>query len=234
MRYHRELRPLPLSGTLAIQDPPGDVMSSVFAADHPLITHHLVRLRDKETSSDEFRSLIGRLAGLLAYEATKDLAVTPTTVMTPVAQAEGSLLSQRIGIVPILRAGLGMVDPVLNFIPAAEVWHLGLYRDEETAQPVEYYQKLPEKDPVDVALVLDPMLATGGSATVAIRTLEKWGVKSVKLCAIIAAADGIAEVQKQCPDTQIYVCTIDAVLNEDKFIVPGLGDAGDRIFNTHH
>lgn len=209
-------------------------MSSVFAADHPLINHHLVKLRDKDTSPTEFRALVGRLAGLLAYEATKDLAVHPTTVTTPVAEADGHRLSQRIGIVPILRAGLGMVDPVLNFLPDAEVWHLGLYRDEATAKPVEYYQKLPKKDPVDVALVLDPMLATGGSASVAIRTLERWGVKSIKLCAMIAAADGIAEVQKQCPGTQIYVCTIDPVLNESKFIVPGLGDAGDRIFNTHH
>lgn len=209
-------------------------MSSVFAADHPLISHHLTKLRDKTTPPAEFRALIGRLAGLLAYEATKDLAVAPTKVMTPIQEADAATLSQRIGIVPILRAGLGMVDPVLNFIPNAEVWHLGLYRDEETAQPVEYYQKLPAKDPVDVALVLDPMLATGGSATVAIRTLERWGVKTIKLCAMIAAADGIETVRKECPDTQIYVCTIDPVLNENKFIVPGLGDAGDRIFNTKH
>ena len=209
-------------------------MTHLFAANHPLIDHHLVRLRDKETPPSEFRTLIGRLAGLLAYEATKDLEVVPTRVTTPVDDADGSLLSQRIGIVPILRAGLGMVDPVLNFIPDAEVWHLGLYRDEKTARPVEYYQKLPDRDPVDVALVLDPMLATGGSATVAIRTLERWGVKSIKLCSMIAAQDGIDEVQHECPGTQIYVCTIDPILNENKFIVPGLGDAGDRIFNTRH
>ena len=209
-------------------------MSAVFEADHPLINHHLARLRDKETPPAEFRALVGRLSALLAYEATKDLTVAPMKVATPVAEAAGEQLSQRIGIVPILRAGLGMVDPVLNFIPAAEVWHLGLYRDEETAEPVEYYQKLPEKDPVDVALVLDPMLATGGSATVAIRTLERWGVKTIKLCAMIAASEGIAEVQKQCPETQIYVCVIDPILNQNKFIVPGLGDAGDRIFNTFY
>ena len=136
-------------------------MSSVFAADHPLINHHLVRLRDKETSPAEFRSLVGRLAGLLAYEATKDLEVQPTKVETPIAIADGARLSKRIGIIPILRAGLGMVDPVLNFIPDAEVWHLGLYRDEATAQPVEYYQKLPESDPVDVALVLDGRIGRG-------------------------------------------------------------------------
>lgn len=208
-------------------------MSSLFAADHPLIHHHLVRLRDRRTTPAEFRNLIGRLAGLLAYEATKDLSLKPTRVETPIAVADGAELTQRIGVVPILRAGLGMVDPVLNFIPTAEVWHLGLYRDEETARPVQYYQKLPDKDPVDVALVLDPMLATGGSATVAIRTLERWGVKTIKLCAMIAAAAGIQEVQQKCPQTQIYVCTIDPILNEDKFIVPGLGDAGDRIFNTN-
>lgn len=209
-------------------------MSSVFAADHPLISYHLTQLRNKHTPPAEFRALVGRLAGLLAYEATKDLQTKVTQVETPIATTDGATLTQRIGIVPILRAGLGMVDPVLNFIPTAEVWHLGLYRDEETAQPVEYYQKLPSEDPVDVALVLDPMLATGGSATVAIRTLERWGVKTIKLCAMIAAADGIQEVQKQCPQTQIYVCTIDPILNENKFIVPGLGDAGDRIFNTRH
>ena len=209
-------------------------MAKVFAADHPLINHHLTQLRAKETPPAEFRALVSRLAGLLAYEATKDLAEVPRRVETPVDEADGAALSQRIGIVPILRAGLGMVDPILNFLPEAEVWHLGLYRDEQTAQPVEYYQKLPEEDPVDVALVLDPMLATGGSATVAIRKLERWGVKSIKLCSMIAAAAGIEEVQSQCPNTQIYVCAIDPILNENKFIVPGLGDAGDRIFNTHN
>lgn len=207
-------------------------MSNVFAADHPLIAHHLTQLRDKDTPPAEFRALIGRLAGLLAYEATKDLVTTPVAVSTPLVETEGAQLAQRIGIVPILRAGLGMVEPVLNFIPTAEVWHLGLYRDEATAQPVEYYQKLPATDPVDVALVLDPMLATGGSATVAIRTLERWGVKKIKLCSMIAAAEGVEVVRRECPDTQIYVCTIDPILNENKFIVPGLGDAGDRTFNT--
>lgn len=208
-------------------------MPEVFSADHPLIQHHLVALRDQNTSPSEFRALVGRLAALLAYEATKDLSVARTKVQTPMTEAEGLELNQRIGIVPILRAGLGMVDPVLNFIPNAEVWHLGLYRDEATAEPVEYYQKLPSTDPVDVALVLDPMLATGGSASVAIRTLRRWGVPTVKLLAMIAAADGIESVHRQFPDTQIYVCAIDPILNAHKFIEPGLGDAGDRIFNTH-
>ena len=208
-------------------------MPDIFAADHPLIQHHLLRLRDQHTPPSEFRALVGRLAALLAYEATKDLSVADATVQTPMATAQGLVLSQRIGIVPILRAGLGMVDPVLNFIPHAEVWHLGLYRDETTAQPVEYYQKLPPSRPVDVALVLDPMLATGGSATVAINTLHRWGVPTIKLLSMIAAADGIEEVRRQFPQTQIYVCAVDPILNEDKFIVPGLGDAGDRIFHTH-
>lgn len=209
-------------------------MSFVYEANHPLIRHHLSFLRDKNTPPAEFRAIVGRLAGLLAYEATKDLQVGSTTITTPLVETEGSVLTQRIGILPILRAGLGMVDPVLNFIPHAEVWHLGLYRDEETAQPVEYYQKLPETDPVDVGLVLDPMLATGGSATLAVRTLQRWGVKTIKVCSMIAAQPGIEELQRNCEDVQIYVCTIDPVLNDDKFIVPGLGDAGDRIFNTHH
>lgn len=207
-------------------------MSQVYEANHPLIRHHLTSLRDKNTSPAEFRAIIGRLSALLAYEATQDLELGSTTITTPLVQTEGARLTQRIGILPILRAGLGMVDPVLNFIPHAEVWHLGLYRDEETAQPVEYYQKLPQSDPVDVGLVLDPMLATGGSATVAVRTLERWGVKTIKVCSMIAAKPGIEELQRNCPNTQIYVCVIDPVLNDDKFIVPGLGDAGDRIFNT--
>ncbi len=209
-------------------------MPHVFTVDHPLIRHHLTSLRDKDTDSAEFRRLIGRLAVLLAYEATKDLEVTATSVQTPISDANGHLLQQRIGIVPILRAGLGMVDPVLNLIPEAEVWHLGLYRDETTAQPIEYYQKLPDRYPVDVALLLDPMLATGGSATAALSTLHAWGVPTVKLLAVIAASDGIHEVTRQYPETQIYVCVVDPTLNDQKFIVPGLGDAGDRIFRTRN
>ena len=146
----------------------------------------------------------------------------------------GHVLRQRIGLIPILRAGLGMVDPVLNLIPGAEVWHLGVYRDEATATPVEYYSRFPGTKPVDVALVLDPMLATGGSAVAALATLREWGVPHVKLLATIAAHEGIDEVIAQFPETQIYVCAIDPELNAKKYIVPGLGDAGDRIFNTQH
>ena len=172
------------------------------------------------------------LATLLAYEATQDLATAPTEVATPLAQADGERLAVRIGLVPILRAGLGMVDPVLDLIPSAEVWHLGLYRDEATAEPVEYYSKLPPSRPVDVALVVDPMLATGGSMLAALDTLKQWGVRQLKLLSILASQDGIAAVQAKFPEAQIYVCKIDPVLNEEKYIVPGLGDAGDRIFNT--
>ncbi len=207
-------------------------MSNVLEVSHPLIRHHVTQLRDKNTSPAEFRVLVNRLATLLAYEATKDLQVEPLRVQTPMAEAAGFSLNQRVGLVPILRAGLGLVDPVLNLIPSAEVWHLGLYRDEATATPVEYYRKIPDSRPVDVALILDPMLATGGSAESALKILREWGVTKVKLLSIIAARDGINHVLHQYPDTQILVCAIDAELNEQKFIVPGLGDAGDRIFNT--
>jgi uracil phosphoribosyltransferase len=199
---------------------------------HPLVLHHVTRLRDAATPPPEFRLLVHRLAVLLAYEATQDLSLEPHIVQTPLASAAGSRLRQRIGLVPILRAGLGMVDPILNLIPEAEVWHLGLYRDEATARPVKYYSKLPPDRPVDVALVLDPMLATGGSAVSALAELYDWGVKHAKLLSIIAAREGIDEVHSQYPETGIYVCAVDERLNAQKFIVPGLGDAGDRMFHT--
>src|SRR5436190_983200 len=172
--------------------------------------------------------------GIHVAAATKDLLSTPVMVQTPLAKTEGRQLAQRIGLIPILRAGLGMVDPVLELIPTAEVWHLGLYRDEETAKPVKYYSKLPPERPVDVALILDPMLATGGSAVDALTTLRDWGVKHVKLLSLIAAEEGVKRVNFEFPNSQIYVCQIDPILNDRKFIVPGLGDAGDRIFNTMH
>ena len=207
-------------------------MTGVFEVHHPLIQNHLARLRDVATDPAEFRRLISRLSVLLAYEATKDLGLKQVEVKTPLVSTSERVLNQRIGLVPILRAGLGMVDSVLNLIPTAEVFHLGMYRDEATAQPVEYYSKLPQTRPVDVALILDPMLATGGSAVAALATLQEWGVPAVKLLSVIAARDGIHEVELQFPDTQLYVCAIDPHLNEHKFIVPGLGDAGDRAFNT--
>lgn len=207
-------------------------MPHVVEVRHPLVQHHLARLRDKTTPPVEFRALIQRLTELLAYEATQDLKLCDVKVTTPLTSMTGQTLSQQIGLVPILRAGLGMADAALNLIPSAEVWHLGLYRDEATARPVEYYSKLPKTKPVDVGIVLDPMLATGGSATAALEALQEWGVPSLKLLSIIAARDGIHAVTSKLPQVQIYVCAIDPELNAHKFIVPGLGDAGDRTFNT--
>ncbi|MDC0935346.1 uracil phosphoribosyltransferase [Pirellulales bacterium] len=204
----------------------------VFEIQHPLIKRHLTWMRNANTRPSEFRNSVRRLAALMAYEATKDLPTEPVEVETPLGTAEGVKIRGRIGLVPILRAGLGMVDPVLDLLPMAEVWHLGLYRDEDTAKPVRYYDKLPAKRPVDVALITDPMLATGGSAAAALMTLREWGVPRVKVLSLIAAQEGVDAVASQFPEAQIYVCQIDSVLNANKFIVPGLGDAGDRIFNT--
>jgi uracil phosphoribosyltransferase len=207
-------------------------MANVVEVRHPLVSHHLVQLRSKDTSSPDFRLAVGRLAVLLAYEATQDLETIAQEVVTPLATTTGHVLHHRIGLIPILRAGLGMVDPILDLIPSAEVWHVGLYRDESTAEPVEYYSRLPEIRPVDVALIVDPMLATGGSATAALATIKRRSVPVIKLLALIASTEGIERVQREFPETQIYVCAIDPELNVNKFIVPGLGDAGDRIFNT--
>jgi uracil phosphoribosyltransferase len=207
-------------------------MSQVIEVRHPLIQHHLARLREASTPPAEFRALVNRVSALLAYEATKDLPTEPVTVQTPLTAAACRRMNQRVGLVPILRAGLGMVDPILSLIPDAEVWHLGLYRDEETARPVRYYNKIPSSDPVDVALVVDPMLATGGSIVEALETMHAWGVPVVKVVSILASQPGVAAVHRRFPQTQIYACAIDAELNDRKFIVPGLGDAGDRTFNT--
>ncbi len=207
-------------------------MPVVLELTHPLVKAHLTRLRNRSVEPPEFRALIRRLAVLLAYEATKDLLLQPVEIETPLCAMAGKAFAQRIGLVPILRAGLGMVDPILDLLPSAEVWHLGLYRDEATARPVEYYSKLPPGRPVDVAMVLDPMLATGGSASLAIEAVERWGVNQVKLLSVIAARDGVRAIQDRHPAAEIYVCEIDDELNAQKFIVPGLGDAGDRTFNT--
>lgn len=207
-------------------------MSNVVEVRHPLAQHHLSRLRERSTSSSEFRASLRRLSVLLAYEATSDLVLRDIEIQTPLTTMKGTELNHQIALVPILRAGLGMADPILDLIPTAEVWHLGVYRDELTAEPVEYYCKIPKTQPVDVGIVLDPMLATGGSATVALKTLYNWGIRSIKLLSVIASRDGINAVASKFPDTQIYVCAIDSELNSKKFIVPGLGDAGDRTFNT--
>jgi uracil phosphoribosyltransferase len=207
-------------------------MSNIHESTHPLIAHKLSRLRDKTTEPKKFRELVREIAGLLAYEATADLLTTEVTIETPLARMNARQLKEKIGLVPILRAGLGMVEGIWELMPSAEVWHIGLYRDEHTLRPVEYYNKLPLEPRVSVCLILDPMLATGGSATATAGVLKKWGVKKIKYVGLIAAPEGIKAMQDQHPDIPIYVAAIDDHLNERAYIVPGLGDAGDRQFGT--
>ncbi len=207
-------------------------MSNVFASTHPLVAHKLSRLRDKSTDPKKFRELVRELAALLAYEATADLQTAPRELETPLAKMTGAELKEKIGLVPILRAGLGMVEGFWELMPSAEVWHIGLYRDEKTLRPVEYYNKLPLEPTVSVSIILDPMLATGGSATATADVLKRWGVKKIKFVGLIGAPEGIAAMQKAHPDIPIYLAAIDARLNERAYIVPGLGDAGDRQFGT--
>jgi uracil phosphoribosyltransferase len=204
----------------------------VFESQHPLLKHKLTLMRDKTTEPKKFRELIREVAMLLCYEATADLAIVEMSVGTPMGQASGYQLSEKIGLVPILRAGLGMVDGIWEMMPSAEVWHIGLYRDEETLQPVSYYNKLPTSPTVQVCLVLDPMLATGGSAIATIDILKKWGAERIKFVGILAAPEGILALQTAHPDVPIYIGKIDTNLNDIGFIVPGLGDAGDRQFGT--
>jgi uracil phosphoribosyltransferase len=199
---------------------------------HPLSSHHLTILRDRTTQSMIFRGQVNRLAMLLAVYATEDLPLKPKQIETPLVPHNGEELSVRVAIVPILRAGLSMVEPVLQLIPEAEVRHLGMYRDEATAQPVEYYRKLPEGKPADIALILDPMLATGGSIRMAVAAMKRWGVKDIRVLSLIAAPEGIALLHAEAPEVPIYVAHVDDRLNDHKFILPGLGDAGDRIFST--
>lgn len=207
-------------------------MSNVTRIDHPLVEHHLCTVRDSKTRSSDFRDAIQRLAVLVGVYATQDLDVQPTQIQTPLANADCWELKVRIGLVPILRAGLGMVDPLQDLLPDAAVWHLGLYRNEETAEPVGYYDKLPHSGAPNVALVLDPMLATGGSVELVVQRLLRWGVDDIRVLSIIAAQDGLDRVHRDFPDVKIYVAAIDPVLNDQSYIVPGLGDAGDRIFDT--
>ncbi len=207
-------------------------MSTVIELSHPLARHHLTILRDARTPPAQFRGQTRRLAMLLGAEATKDLPLAPLRVSTPITDYDGHAVSIRVALVPILRAGLGLVEPLLDLMPEAEVWHLGMYRDERTSQPVEYYCKLREGNPCDVGLVLDPMLATGGSVLSAIETLKRWGCKDVRVLSVIASKPGVERLRSEHPDVRVYVCAIDPELNDRNFIVPGLGDAGDRIFNT--
>ena len=207
-------------------------MKNIFPSTHPLVAHKLTRLRDKNTEPKKFRELVREISGLLAYEATADLITTTRQVETPLARIDGKELKEKIGLVPILRAGLGMVEGVWELIPNAEVWHIGLYRDERTLKPVEYYNKLPIEPTVSVCLILDPMLATGGSAVATAGILKRWGVRKIKFVGLIAAPEGIQAMQKNHPDISIHLAAIDDHLNEAGYIVPGLGDAGDRQFGT--
>jgi len=209
-----------------------DPMTSVIRVIHPLVDHHLCVVRDAKTKPSEFRAAIGRLAMFLGVRATEDLQTEAVNIRTPLADAPSRRLAVTIGVVPILRAGLGMVDPLMVLLPDSQVWHLGLYRNEETAEPISYYDKLPPGGAPDVALVLDPMLATGGSIELAVRRLRSWGVPDIRVVSIIASQQGIDRIAKLGDDVRIFVAAIDPVLDERSYIVPGLGDAGDRIFDT--
>lgn len=200
---------------------------------HPLITHKLGILRDIHTGTKEFRELITEISTLLCYEATKDAKLEKTIIETPLEKMEtGKLNEDNYAIVPILRAGMGMLDGIINVIPNAKVGHIGLYRDGETFQPIEYYFKMPENVSQREVLIIDPMLATGGSASATISRLKEEGVKKIKLLCVVAAPEGINLIEKDHPDVQIYCATVDRTLNESAYILPGLGDAGDRVYGT--
>ncbi|EWH23724.1 uracil phosphoribosyltransferase [Bacillus haynesii] len=208
-------------------------MGKVYVFDHPLIQHKLTYIRDVKTGTKEFRELVDEVATLMAFEITRDLPLEEVNVETPVQIAKSNVIAgKKLGVVPILRAGLGMVDGILKLIPAAKVGHVGLYRDPETLKPVEYYVKLPSDVEEREFIVVDPMLATGGSAVEALNSLKKRGAKNIRFMCLIAAPEGVDEVQKHHPDVDIYIAALDEKLNEKGYIVPGLGDAGDRMFGT--
>ena len=209
------------------------MMPNVVASAHRLVRVKLTALRDWRTEPLAFRLRVRELTWLLAYEALADLPVEETEVETPLAHTTGYRLAPRLGLVPILRAGITMADALMELTPGAQVWHLGLYRDELTHEPVSYYNRLPPQLTVDVALVLDPMLATGGSAVAAVDVLKRWGVPEVRFVGLIAAPEGIARLHARHPDVRVHVAAVDERLDERKFIVPGLGDAGDRQFGTN-
>lgn len=208
-------------------------MGKIVVLDHPLIKHKLTFIRDKNTGSKEFRELVKEVSMLMAYEVTRDLYLEEIEIETPLTRTKSQIIAgKKLGIVPILRAGLGMVDGMLSILPAAKVGHIGLYRDPETLEPVEYYCKLPYDVEERELIVLDPMLATGGSAAAGIQFLKDKGANAIKLVTLIAAPEGIERVQGQHPDVDIFVASIDEKLDENAYIVPGLGDAGDRLFGT--
>jgi uracil phosphoribosyltransferase len=205
---------------------------TVHVSHHPAILHKLALLRDQRTDPKKFRELVREISWLVGYEALADARLRQVPVVTPMEQTVGAELADRIGLVPILRAGLGMLDAMLELMPTAQVWHLGLFRDERTLRPVEYYNKLPDSATVDLCLILDPMLATGGSATAAIEVLKRWGAVRIKLVNLIAAPEGVRAVNEAHPDVEIHCAAVDRQLNERGYILPGLGDAGDRQFGT--
>jgi uracil phosphoribosyltransferase len=208
---------------------------SLHVSTHPAVLHKLALLRNAATEPKKFRELVREISWLVGYEALADARTRPIRIETPIEQTDGVQLADRIGLVPILRAGLGMVDAMLELMPTAQVWHLGLFRDERTLRPVEYYNKLPDSATVELCLILDPMLATGGSATAAIDVLKRWGAVTpvrIKLLNLIAAPEGVRAVQEAHPDVPIYTASLDRQLNEKGYIMPGLGDAGDRQFGT--
>ncbi|MEK9197433.1 uracil phosphoribosyltransferase [Ureibacillus sp. 179-F W5.1 NHS] len=208
-------------------------MSKVYVFDHPLIQHKLTYIRDKNTGTKEFRELVDEVATLMAFEITRDMPLEEIEIDTPVMKAKTKVLSgKKMAIVPILRAGIGMVDGILKLIPAAKVGHIGLYRDPETLKPVEYYAKLPADVEERDFIIVDPMLATGGSAVEAINSLKTRGAKSIKFMCLIAAPEGVQAIQEAHPDVDIYIAALDEKLNDHGYIVPGLGDAGDRLFGT--
>ncbi|MCT0008907.1 uracil phosphoribosyltransferase [Weissella confusa] len=209
-------------------------MSKLTVFDHPLIQHKLTIIRDKNVGTKEFREIVDEIASLMAYEVTRDLPVEDVEIETPVAKTtQRQLAGKKLAIVPILRAGLGMVDGIMKLIPAARIGHIGMYRDEESLEPVEYFVKLPEDIDQREVLVVDPMLATGGSAVMAIDALKKRGATKIKLITLVSAPVGVETVQKAHPDVDIYTAGLDEGLNEHGYIIPGLGDAGDRLFGTH-
>ena len=208
------------------------MQEKVHIMDHPLITHKISMLRDVNTNTKDFRQLVYEIALLMGYEATKYLTLTDTEITTPLMKTTKKVLNQKVAIVPILRAGLGMVDGVLDLIPSAKVGHIGLYRDHETLKPVEYYCKLPTDIESREVIIVDPMLATGGSSAAAITFIKQRGAKNIKLMCILAAPEGIRVLQEEHPDVELYCGAVDDKLNEKGYILPGLGDAGDRIFGT--
>jgi len=208
------------------------VTPEVHISSHPLVHHKMALMRDPRTDPKKFRELLREVAVLIVYEATADLATEEVPVTTPLAQTKGRRLSERVGLVPILRAGLGMVEGIWNLMPNTEVWHIGLSRDEETLQPVEYYSRLPGGSAVDVCLILDPMLATGGSAVAAVDILKRWEARRIKFVGVLGAPEGVRRLSTAHPDVPIYLAAMDERLNENGYILPGLGDAGDRLFGT--